>query len=149
MTAVKFHANLLSVASSWLHAVFNNLESFPDGAYEIFTRFFYILENVKEALKTQVKNEGKISAGVKENILFFVLKEHYEKKKLSFQALRGQDQIWAQALVHCELFKVHLAVVTFCEGQDREDNNNSSIIKPTRWIDKNNESKSEKKSEMT
>ena len=104
--------------------------------------FFNVLENVKEALKTQVKNEGKIFAGVKEDILFFVLKEQYEKKKLSFQSLRGQDQILAQVLVHCELLEVHLAVVTFCEDQDRVENDNSSIIKPIRWTDIRNEVKS-------
>ncbi|KAI9558955.1 hypothetical protein GHT06_015744 [Daphnia sinensis] len=47
---------------------------------------------------------------LKENTLFLVLNEKYDEKFLSFELLRRNDRIFAEALLQCSCLDVHLAL---------------------------------------
>jgi hypothetical protein len=49
---------------------------------------------------------------IREDLLYFVLKEKYEENFFGFSALRGKDRDLAQIFQYCVLLDKHLAVVT-------------------------------------
>ena len=80
---------------------------------------------------------------LKEDILYFVLKEKYDANDLTFNRLRGEDRNLAHLLQSCQFLDVHLALVTL-ESLNEEHNGWSRpsremlSTKILRWIDSKN-----------
>lgn len=82
---------------------------------------------------------------LKEQMLYFVLKEKYDVNNISINRLKGEDRNLAHLLQNCRFLDVHLAVVTL-ENLNEEINGWSRCsrelvdAKVTRWIDSNDAS---------